>query len=50
MPLEVVFEKMTNGKGVEITGFKVDRSNALDILDKPEGFETLSINCRSIQK
>lgn len=36
-----IFDKMTGGEKMEINGFKVSKHKALDLLEKPEGYQNL---------
>ena len=40
-PKFVVFDKMTGGQPVSIAGLKVNKAKAMDILDKPDGYDEL---------
>lgn len=39
---DLMFDKMTEGQPVSIGAFKLNRKKALEILDKPNGYETLA--------
>ncbi len=40
---ELIFDKLTGGKEVSIAGIKVHKKKALEILQKPDGYEALLI-------
>jgi len=46
----VIFDKMTNGKEIEINGFKIDKTNALNILQKPAGYSVLIACLEDVKK
>ena len=40
-PPGVVFDKMTKGQDVVIGGLKINKAKALDILERPKGYNTM---------
>lgn len=40
-PASFIFDKMTNGEDVVIGGLKINKAKALDILEKPAGYERM---------
>lgn len=49
-PQDLVFDKMTNGEPVSIAGLKVDKTKAIEILQKPVGYQMLIDRVESIQR
>ncbi len=48
-PEAVVFEKMTQGKVMEMNGFKIASEKAFNMIEKPEGYEKLIASINAVK-